>query len=146
MIDIRPVANIVGKVVVTLGAAMGLPMLVDWWHGDPHWLIFLECGILTMLAGGLVALSTRQKDKSLTIQQVFLLTAMLWLVVPVAGALPFMLGAPQAGFTDAYFEAMSGVTTTGTTAFPDLDNLPKGTNLWRAFLNWAGGWGSSWSP
>ncbi len=95
MIDIRPVANIVGKVVVTLGAAMALPMLVDWWHGDPHWLIFLECGILTTLAGGLVALSTRQVDKSLTIQQVFLLTAMLWLVVPVAGALPFMLGAPH---------------------------------------------------
>src|SRR5690606_40354860 len=92
MIDIRPVANIVGKVVVTLGAAMALPMLVDWWHGDAHWLIFLECGILTMLAGALVALSTRQLDKSMTIQQVFLLTAMLWLVVPVAGALPFTLG------------------------------------------------------
>nr|WP_029371442.1 TrkH family potassium uptake protein [Paracoccus sp. TRP] len=141
MIDIRPVANIVGKVVVTLGAAMTLPMLVDWWHGDAHWMSFLGSSFLTMLAGGLVALSTRQSDKSLAIQQVFLLTAMLWLVVPVAGALPFMLGEPQASFTDAYFEAMSGMTTTGTTVFPDLDSLPKGTNLWRAFLNWAGGLG-----
>lgn len=141
MIDVRPVANIVGKLVVTLGAAMALPMLVDWWHGDPHWQIFLECGLLTMLAGGIVALATAQADKSLSIHQVFLLTAMLWLVVPVAGALPFILGAPHVGFTDAYFEAMSGVTTTGTTAFPALDGLPKGTNLWRAFLNWAGGLG-----
>jgi trk system potassium uptake protein TrkH len=59
----------------------------------------------------------------------------------LAGALPFMLGAPNASFTDAYFEAMSGFTTTGTTAFPELDTLPRGTNLWRGFLNWAGGLG-----
>ncbi|WP_347265643.1 TrkH family potassium uptake protein [Paracoccus sp. (in: a-proteobacteria)] len=141
MIDTRPVANIVGKIVVTLGATMALPMIVDLWHGDPHWLVFLECGFLTMLAGGLVALATRRRESSLNIQQVFLLTAMLWLIVPVAGGLPFMLGAPGVGFTDAYFEAMSGVTTTGTTVFPDLDGLPRGTNLWRAFLNWAGGLG-----
>lgn len=141
MIDIRPVANIVGKLVVTLGAAMALPMVVDWWHGDPHWMIFLETGLLTMLAGAVLALSTRQADKTLSIHQVFLLTALLWLVLPLAGAVPFMLGAPHAGFTDAYFEAMSGFTTTGATAFPSLDDLPKGTNLWRVFLNWSGGLG-----
>ena len=66
---------------------------------------------------------------------------LLWLVLPLAGALPFMLGAPNASFTDAYFEAMSGFTTTGTTAFPELDGLPRGTNMWRGFLNWAGGLG-----
>lgn len=141
MIDIRPVANIVGRLVVALGATMLLPMVVDWWHGDPHWQVFFECALLTMLAGAMVALATAQGDGSLTIHQVFLLTALIWLVVPVAGALPFMLGAPHAGFTDAYFEAMSGVTTTGTTVFDGLDDLPKGTNLWRAFLNWAGGLG-----
>lgn len=141
MMDVRPVANIVGKIVVTLGATMALPMLVDWWHGDPHWQIFFECGLLTMLAGSIVALATAQADRSLSLHQVFLLTAMLWLVVPVAGALPFVLGAPHVSFTDAYFESMSGLTTTGTTAFPALDGLPRGTNLWRAFLNWAGGLG-----
>ena len=62
-------------------------------------------------------------------------------MLPAAGAVPFMIGAPHASFTDAYFEAMSGLTTTGTTAFVGLDHLPKGTNLWRAFLNWAGGLG-----
>ena len=129
MIDIRPVAHIVGKLVVTLGAAMLLPMVVDWWSGNPHWQTFLESSILTMLAGALVTLSTRQVDKSLTIKQAFLLTASLWLVLPLAGALPFMLGAPNASFTDAYFEAMSGFTTTGTTAFPELDTLPYGWTL-----------------
>ncbi len=143
MIDIRPVANIVGKLVATLGAAMSLPLAVDLWYGNPHWQVWLETGFLTVLAGVVVAMTTRQADKSLTIQQAFLLTAALWLVLPLAGALPFIMGAPNAGFTDAYFEAMSGFTTTGTTAFPELDGLPRGTNMWRGFLNWAGGWGLS---
>lgn len=141
MIDIRPVANTVGKLVTTLGVAMLLPMLVDWWADDPHWTKFLEAAALTALLGGLVTLATRGADKQLTMEQAFLLTASIWAVVPAAGAVPFMIGAPHVGFVDAYFEAMSGVTTTGTTAFPDLDSLPKGVNLWRAFLNWSGGLG-----
>ncbi|MTH62658.1 TrkH family potassium uptake protein [Paracoccus shanxieyensis] len=141
MIDIRPVANIVGKLVITLGAAMVLPMAVDFWAGDPHWKSFLEASILTMLAGGLITLATRDVQRQMTMEQAFLLTASIWAVLPAAGAVPFMIGAPGASFTDAYFEAMSGVTTTGTTAFPDLDNLPMGVNFWRAFLNWFGGLG-----
>ncbi|MBD9525966.1 MULTISPECIES: TrkH family potassium uptake protein [Paracoccus] len=141
MIDIRPVANTIGKLVITLGAAMVLPMCVDYWAGDPHWKSFLEAAILTMLAGGLITLATHDKNPAMTLEQAFLLTASIWAVLPAAGAVPFMVGEPHASFTDAYFEAMSGLTTTGATAFPDLDNLPKGINLWRGFLNWSGGLG-----
>ncbi|SMO37757.1 TrkH family potassium uptake protein [Paracoccus laeviglucosivorans] len=141
MIDIRPVANIIGKLVITLGAAMALPMCVDWWAGDPHWKSFLEAAILTMLAGGLITVATHDVERQLTMEQAFLLTASIWAVLPAAGAVPFMVGQPGASFTDAYFEAMSGLTTTGTTAFIGLDALPKGVNLWRAFLNWFGGLG-----
>lgn len=141
MIDIRPVANTVGKLIVALGASMSLPMAVDYWHGDPHWLAFLESGVLTVLIGMLVVLATQGANMALRLEQAFLLTCSLWLFLPLFGALPFMLGAPGAGFTDAYFESMSGLTTTGTTAFPELDELPKGTHLWRAFLNWFGGLG-----
>ncbi|MFH5775731.1 TrkH family potassium uptake protein [Paracoccus sp. NGMCC 1.201697] len=141
MIDVRPVANTVGKLVITLGAAMVFPMLADWWAGDPHWQSFLEAAILTTLAGGLVTLATQGASRAMTLEQAFLLTAAIWAVLPAAGAIPFMVGAPHASFTDAYFEAMSGLTTTGTTAFPDIDSLPKGTNLWRGFLNWSGGLG-----
>lgn len=141
MIDVRPVANTVGKLVVALGVSMLLPMAVDFWHGDPHWQSFLQAACLTSLIGIMVTIATRGADMALTLEQAFLLTTSLWLVLPLFGALPFMLGAPNVGFTDAYFESMSGLTTTGTTAFPHLDGLPKGTNLWRAFLNWAGGLG-----
>lgn len=141
MIDIRPVANTIGKLIIALGAAMVLPMVVDLWAGDPHWESFLQSALLTMLVGAFVTLSTAGSDKTLSMEQAFLMTAAIWAVLPAAGAVPFMIGAPHASFTDAYFEAMSGLTTTGTTAFVGLDDLPKGTNLWRAFLNWSGGLG-----
>lgn len=141
MIDIRPVANIIGKLIVSLGAAMGLPVLVDLWHGNPNWMAFLEAGSLTVVLGSLMVMATQSTDRALNIQQAFLLTAGLWLVLPLFGALPFMIGAPGADFIDAYFEAMSGMTTTGTTAFPALDGLPRGTHLWRALLQWLGGLG-----
>ena len=141
MIDIRPVAHPIGKITAVLGAAMALPMAMDWWHGDPHWIRFLECGLVTLVVGLLVATAARTTDRALNMQQAFLLTSGLWAVLPVFGALPFILGAPQAGLTDAYFEAMSGVTTTGTTVFADLDDLPRGIHLWRAILHWVGGLG-----
>ncbi|MGZ3216921.1 TrkH family potassium uptake protein [Paracoccus sp. T5] len=141
MIDLRPVAHPIGKIVVAVGGAMLLPMMVDMWHDDPHWMVFLECALVTMIAGTLIAVATRGDYRSLKIQQAFLLTSGLWAVLPIFGALPFVLGQPQVSFLDAYFEAMSGVTTTGTTAFPDLDSLPRGTHLWRALLQWMGGLG-----
>ncbi|SNR25430.1 TrkH family potassium uptake protein [Paracoccus sediminis] len=141
MIDLRPVAHPIGKIIVTLGVAMVFPMLVDWWQGNPHWVVFLQSGALTVVAGTLISVATWGDYKSLSIQQAFLLTSGLWAVLPLFGALPFVLGQPDAGFVDAYFEAMSGVTTTGTTAFPNLDDLPRGTHLWRALLHWIGGLG-----
>jgi len=141
MIDLRPVAHPIGKIVVAVGGAMLLPMLVDLWHGDPHWMVFLECALVTMVAGALVSVATRGDYRSLKIQQAFLLTSGLWAVLPIFGAMPFILGQPGASIVDAYFEAMSGVTTTGTTAFPELDVLPRGTHLWRALLQWMGGLG-----
>lgn len=141
MIDLRPVAHPIGRIVTALGAAMLVPMAVDWWHGSPHWIAFLESGLLTAVIGLLISVATWGRHRSLSIQQAFLLTSGLWAILPVFGALPFILGEPNASITDAYFEAMSGVTTTGTTAFPALDDLPLGTHLWRAILHWAGGLG-----
>lgn len=120
---------------------MAFPLIVDFLRGDPNWMTFLQAGVLTMAVGGFVAIATRSGDRSLTLHQSFLLTSGLWLVMPLVGAVPFMMGAPGVGFTDAYFEAMSGLTTTGVTAFPDLDGLPYGTHLWRMILQWSGGLG-----
>lgn len=141
MIDIRPVANIIGRLTAVLGAMMAIPAAVDWAQGNPAWALFVEAGTVCAVLGLLVALATQGAARGLTLEQSFLLTSGLWLVLPAAGALPLTMGVNAVGITDAYFEAMSGMTTTGATIFPRLAELSPGTNLWRAMLNWTGGLG-----
>lgn len=142
MFDIRPVAYVIGLLVACLGATMFLPMLVDLAEGRGHWFVFAESGIITILTGGLIALSCANGVKEgLSIQQTFLLTTGVWVALPVFGAIPFVLGYTDVSYTDAFFEAMSGLTTTGSTVLTDLHELPKGLLLWRGLLQWLGGIG-----
>jgi trk system potassium uptake protein TrkH len=142
MFDLRPVGYLVGLLLAAMGVTMAVPLLVDIAEGRGHWPVFLESMIITCLVGGLVALACRNATgKGLTIQQAFLMTALTWVVLPLFGALPLMLGATELGFIDAFFESMSGMTTTGTTVIAGLDALPKGLLLWRGILQWLGGLG-----
>ncbi len=142
MFDIRPVAYVIGLLVAALGLAMLLPLLVDLAEGRGEWPVFLQSAVITLLAGGLTALACSNAVKEgLSIQQTFLLTTGVWVALPVFGALPFVLGATQSTYTDAFFEAMSGLTTTGSTVLSGLDTLPKGLLLWRGLLQWLGGIG-----
>ncbi|QYX57174.1 TrkH family potassium uptake protein [Roseovarius sp. SCSIO 43702] len=142
MFDLRPVGYVIGLTVLALGLTMVLPMLVDIAEGRGHWPVFAESGILTILTGGLVAMSCRNGVREgLTIQQTFLLTTGVWVVLPIFGALPLVMGATGLDVTDAVFEAMSGLTTTGATVIGGLDELPKGILLWRGILQWLGGIG-----
>ena len=142
MIDIRPVGYVTGLLVAALGLTMALPLLVDLAEGREHWPVFAESMVLTVLIGGLVALASRNGlREGLTLQQTFLLTSGVWIILPVFAALPLMIGATDLSFTDAFFEAMSGLTTTGSTVITGLDTLPKGLLLWRGILQWLGGIG-----
>lgn len=139
---IRPVVNIIGKLVIAMGAMMVIPAIADWVADDAHWQVFLTTACVNMLVGLFVVIASHsRKDSPLTIRQGFLLTSGIWLVIPALASVPFMMGAPRLAVTDAFFEAMSGITTTGTTVLPALDGLPDGINLWRAMLNWMGGLG-----
>ena len=121
---------------------MLVPLGADLLAGNGHWFVFFEAGVITILTGGLMSLaSANAVSEGLTLRQTFLLTSLVWLTLPVFGALPFMLGAPNASFTDAFFEAMSGLTTTGSTTFEHLEELPEGLRLWRGILQWLGGIG-----
>lgn len=142
MMDLRPVGYVVGLTVMALGLTMLLPMLVDLAEGREHWPVFAQSAILTVLVGGLVALSCRNSVREgLTIQQTFLLTTGVWVVLPLFGALPFIWGATDLRPVDAVFEAMSGLTTTGSTVLSGLDTMPKGLLLWRGLMQWLGGVG-----
>lgn len=142
MFDIRPVAYVIGLLVAVLGATMLLPMLVDLAEGRGEWHVFLQSSVLTMFSGSLIALaSANGVQERLSIQQTFLLTTGVWVALPIFGAIPFVLGDTDARFVDAFFEAMSGLTTTGSTVLTGLDDLPKGILLWRGLLQWLGGIG-----
>jgi trk system potassium uptake protein TrkH len=142
MFDLRPVGYVIGFLVAALGLAMLLPMLVDMAEAREQWPVFATSALLTFLIGGLIALASQNGVKQgLTIQQTFLLTTGVWLALPIFGALPFMLGEPDLRFVDAFFEAMSGLTTTGATVLGNLEDLPKGILLWRGVMQWLGGVG-----
>ncbi|MFC3615242.1 TrkH family potassium uptake protein [Lutimaribacter marinistellae] len=142
MFDPRPVLYVIGLLVALLGASMIVPLVADLIEGRGHWPAFFMSAVFTVLVGGAVALSTANGVREgLTIQQTFLLTTMVWVALPIFGALPFMLGATELDFTDAMFEAMSGLTTTGSTVLSGLDDMPRGLLLWRGLLQWLGGIG-----
>jgi trk/ktr system potassium uptake protein len=142
MMDLRPVGYVVGLLVAVLGLFMLLPMLVDLAEGRGHAIVFVETFLITTLGGGMIALAcSNGVREGLTIQQTFLLTTGVWLMLPLFGALPFILGETNSSVTDAVFEAMSGLTTTGSTVLSGLDTLPKGLLLWRGILQWLGGIG-----
>lgn len=142
MFDLRPVAYVIGLLVSFLGVTMLFPLIVDIAEGRGAWPVFLESAIISILSGGLIALSSANGVKErLSLQQTFLLTTGVWVALPIFGAIPFVIGATEATIVDAYFEAMSGLTTTGSTVFSGLDDLPKGLLLWRGLLQWLGGIG-----
>jgi len=142
MLDLRPVGYVIGLLVVILGGTMVFPLLLDLYDGKGEWPVFLESALFCLLVGGVLALTCANGvGRGLSIRQTFLLTTLVWVVLPIFGALPLMLGATELSFTDAFFEAMSGLTTTGSTVISGLDDLPRGLLLWRGILQWLGGIG-----
>ncbi|CAK0775322.1 Trk system potassium uptake protein [uncultured Gammaproteobacteria bacterium] len=139
--EIVPVFHIVGVVLSILGVGMLLPCLVDLLNDDPDWSAFGGAAVLTLAVSGGMFLATADKITRFTIRQTFLLTTLSWACAAGVGALPLMLSALRLNFTDAYFEAMSGLTTTGSTVIAGLNHAPLGVLLWRAQLNWFGGIG-----
>ncbi|WP_309668041.1 TrkH family potassium uptake protein [Tabrizicola sp.] len=142
MVDIRPVAYVIGRILIVLAILMVAPAIIDWRAGLENGVKFLQCAAITGVVGGALALSSvNSLGRSLDTRQAYLLTAAIWVLVPAFGALPFYIGAPGLSLSNAYFEAVSGITTTGATVIVGLDDLPAGMNLWRGMLNWLGGLG-----
>ncbi|MGD1924451.1 MAG: TrkH family potassium uptake protein [Paracoccaceae bacterium] len=139
---LHPVGHLIGRLSIALGFAMLLPAMLDWSDGNLGWQGFLIAASMTVVGGAAFALlCTSGRGAGLDRRQAVLLTVLVWVVLPIFGALPFVFGAPGAGYTDAFFEAMSGLTTTGATVFTGLDEAPRGMLLWRAMLQWFGGVG-----
>ncbi|KAB2938822.1 MAG: Trk system potassium uptake protein TrkH [Rhodocyclaceae bacterium] len=135
------VLNVFARIALIFGIALLLPIGVSWWTGDgalPH---FDEAFLGTLVFGGALLAATHRFRRELRANDGVLLVVMCWALLPLIAALPLLLAIPGARFVDVYFEAVSGLTATGATAFSGLDRLPASINLWRTELHWIGGLG-----
>jgi trk system potassium uptake protein TrkH len=130
-----------GPIMLGLGALMLVPCVVAWQTGSPDLKPFLVSAAVTIAAAIALMVSRRGSRPNLRVREMFLLTNLSWLMVCAFGALPFVLSHTVGSFTDAVFESVSGVTTTGATVLSGLDSLPRDILLWRSMMQWIGGLG-----
>ncbi len=140
-IDLRPVLFIVGLLLSALSGVMLIPAIIDIIFGSQDWRAFVFSAAATLFVGGAMSFATYSEKLRLGLRQAFLVTAVCWLSATIFAALPFTLMAVPLSYTDAFFEAMSGITTTGSTVMIGLDHAPPGILMWRALLQWMGGIG-----
>ncbi|MFP4465377.1 MAG: TrkH family potassium uptake protein [Alphaproteobacteria bacterium] len=139
--NLRPVLYIQGLLLSILSISMVFPMLADIYFGYDDWKVFFVCIIFTAFFGGALVLSNRDIEFDISTRQAFILTNAAWIILPSFGALPFWLSSLGLSATDSFFEAMSGITTTGSTVITNLNYTPASILLWRAMLQWLGGIG-----
>lgn len=135
-----PVVRVFGVLLLGFSLAMTVPWIFSYVIRDGAQGAYDEAMLLTFSTGLGLWWAARDAKKELKVRDGFLMVVMVWALLPVFACLPFIFQM-QASFTDAYFEAMSGLTTTGATVFSGLDTLPPSINLWRGMLVWLGGMG-----
>lgn len=141
MRNVQPIFFVIGILLMLLALFMSIPAIIDIAYGSPEIWVFPMSAAITMFAGGAMLLSNFSPNFNLSRRQAFLMTTLVWVFLSLFGSLPFILGETHMSFTDAYFETMSGITTTGSTVITGLDNLSPGILVWRAILQWLGGLG-----
>lgn len=140
-LDVRPVFYVIGALLSVIALAMLAPMIADLAAGQRDWRVFAVSAALTLFFGVLLMLMNRSDRIALSLRQTFVLTTFAWVVVGAFAALPFTFAEQRLTYANAYFEAMSGLTTTGASAFASVQVLPPGLLLWRSLLVWLGGIG-----
>jgi trk system potassium uptake protein TrkH len=139
-VDVRGAANLTGSLLAPLGLAFLLPAAFAVGYGEAVW-PFLVSGLLTSAVGLGVERATSGKER-VGVREGFLVVALLWMIVAIFGALPYLLAEPQLSDpVDALFESMSGFSTTGATVLADIEGIPRSIAMWRQFTAWVGGLG-----
>lgn len=145
MSDLFPVLRVLGMLVMLFALSMGVPLAVSLHEQDGVWQVYPTAMAAALAVGGALTLGLRHWRRELLPRHGVMLVSLAWTALPLAAALPLLLACAMVGrpisFTHAYFEAVSGLTTTGSTIFTGLDTLPVSVNVWRTLLQWVGGMG-----
>ncbi len=136
----KTVFFMIGVLLVVLGFSMLIPYSMQLVYGENSH-SFVSSSFVTIFIGILFVLANLEREFRLSLRQTFLFSTLAWLMVATFGSLPFILSPKEFTFSEAFFESMSGITTTGATIITDLDNSPKSILLWRAIMQWLGGIG-----
>ena len=140
MVTNKTVFFMIGILLVVLGFSMLVPYTIQIiYNENSH--SFVASSFVTIFIGILFILANLEKDFKLNLRLTFLFSTLAWLMVAIFGSLPFLLSPKEFTFSEAFFESMSGITTTGATIIADLDGSPKSILLWRAIMQWLGGIG-----
>ena len=141
MRDFRPILNILGLLLCIESIALLIPMIFDYINNNEDWKQFFFISCLTFFIGLVLYVGFKNKKLKINLRQAFLLTILSWLVIALFGSLPFMYSSSSLNFTNAFFESVSGITTTGSTVISNFDSLSEGILIWRSLLQWFGGIG-----
>ena len=141
MRDFRPIFNLLGLLLCIESIALLVPMFFDLINQNQDWKQFFFISCLTFLVGLVLYVGFKKENIKINLRQAFLLTIVSWFLIAFFGSLPFIYTSSSLNFTDAFFEAVSGITTTGSTVIPNLEILSEGILVWRSLLQWFGGIG-----
>jgi len=141
MLDFRPIALVIGALLAMLAGLMLVPAALDLLVEGSDWRVFALSAALTAFVGVGLVLAARAPRMSFNQRQAFLLTTLSWVAISAFGALPFYVAPLGLSYAGAYFETMSGLTTTGSTVIVGLDHADPGILLWRSLLHFVGGIG-----
>ncbi len=145
MADVLPVLRVLGILVMLFALAMGVPLAVSLNQQDGVWQVYPIAMVVALVSGGALTAGLRRHRRELQPRHGVMLVSLAWTMLPLVASLPLTLASGLVGrplsFTHAYFEAVSGLTTTGATIFTGLDTLPVSVNVWRTLLQWIGGMG-----
>ena len=138
---LAPIAHVLSRLGFVFSLLLLAPTLVSYLYQDAAFWVFADTAAATICASGIIWLITRSHQRELRTRDGFTLVFLLWVGFAVVASLPFYWYLPGISYTDAFFEAISGLTTTGATVFTNLDSFPPSLNFWRHLLNWVGGMG-----
>ena len=141
MINFRVIVNILGLLLLIEGISMVIPMGISFYYQESDTVALAIGSVITMITGLIAWLSTHRGDKTITKREGYIIVSLVWIMFSLFGSLPFILSGAIPTFTDAFFETISGFTTTGASILKDVEIIPHGLLFWRCMTQWLGGMG-----